>query len=118
MQDEPMAAASPNTSSEQLEWAHRRSRLGLKLGPATLLVYLGVSFVAGEETGSPHSGLGLVLGLVFVVAALAHVASFIECVATIPAWGYRPIPRPVVLLSIYWIGVLAWLAVGFVQGAT
>ena len=61
--------------------------------------------------------LGVVSGLVALCAIATHVASLVELLATLPALRLRPVPWPVVMLLVYWVGLLGWLAAVLVRGA-
>ena len=100
-----------NGTSTELDYARRRARAGLWIGPGFLiLASVGVAVAARLfAPGSKNFGRGLMLA-VMMFSALLHVGSFIELVVVIKYLSCRPLPRAVLLLVGYWV-LLAGLIV-------
>ena len=91
-------------TSAELDYARRRARAGLWVGPGFLAVAcIAVTILAGIwSPGSKNAGRGLMM-MVMVFSALLHVGCFFEFIIVVKYLGHRPLPLAVLMLVGYWV---------------
>lgn len=96
----------------QFDWATKRSRLGLLLGPGSVIAGFLTAFIAravGLWSGEMIPAVGYaMIGLALI--AFAQVCSFVEFLATVRVLRRRSAPVLVWALAGYWMAVLVVVA--------
>ena len=93
-----------NGTSAELDYARRRARAGLWIGPGFLVIASMATAMLATlwGSGSRMAGRGLMM-MVMMVSALLHLGCFFEFIIVVKYLGHRPLPLAVLMLVGYWI---------------
>jgi hypothetical protein len=90
-------------TTKALEFARRRARAGLWIGPGFLLIAASLASVVALIVAPESRNFGRgVMVVVVATSALLHLGCFYEFVIVVRFLGHRPLPRAVLLLVGYW----------------
>jgi hypothetical protein len=92
------------THAAELDYARRRARAGLWIGPGFFLI-AGIAvavFAQIVAPGSKNAGRGLMM-MVIVMSALLHIGCFLEFIIVVKYLAHRPLPLAVLMLVGYWL---------------
>ncbi len=91
-------------TSAELDYARRRARAGIWIGPGFLVLASMAAAMLAQlwGSGSRMAGRGLML-MVTMASALLHLGCFLEFIIVVKYLGHRPLPLAVLMLVGYWI---------------
>ena len=98
-------------ASRELDWASRRCKVGLALGPGSVAMGLGLMLFAGLFGLLQRPGGGPAAWLIAAIVAMFHIPSFIELVTVVRAMMRgEPVDRGWCLIG-HWVVLVPLLAI-------
>lgn len=98
--------------SADLDYARRRARAGLWIGPGFFAIASMAAVVAARivDPDGKSIGRGLML-MVILVSGLLHLGSLFELLIVVKHLGQRPLPLAVLMLVGYWLLLATFVVV-------